>query len=635
MNEVKSIYQNQSIVGKSPPRDLRHKYAEMVEDVRASPPNIVKHQQLMEVVLVPFSESKGELVITEKKICFSFNGEDFTNFGVVLLGVIVVHKIDSTEYYVELLVLGQDIPPKITRLRSSALCSNRWIENLGPQYIFERREIERLQNLIKAMSKYAPLSDEYEYSGWEVEKGKTYIMEGHQLNGETWDKDRAKRTCDHALKMLDVASYSLTIPLFSIELLSLVHSKLVAGGTYFKGVCCIVAPTQSFKTTLAALFLNLNNGLEADINFEATTAAIVRVIGSVRDSTVILDDYKPGATKAECNDMLQKLGKVVRMCSDDSGGVKRAGAQNLTISNIANCLLVITAEQIQLNVQSTLARLLIFEGNRQSVSEETLTHFQVNHSKYKAFVEDYISHIIIQDVDEYCKELVERFFRERDTLRNQLPDKRVFVDNRTNDMCVWLYVSFGEFLDYALGVNTINQEQFEKYSQEALQIFLSLMEQQAERVSELDDTKRFFKALQVLIETKEAKIEKLQPRTNSFLANASQDAIGFSKKGFIYLKNGTAFQRVVAYYRRFGKEFSVSEAALRKSLWDNGCILQKSEKTCIHRLFVNHETYQCIQFDEKEFYKLLNGGRKNGSEADEEVPGNWGRHKNADNFLGR
>ena len=30
---------------------------------------------------------------------------------------------------------------------------------------------------------------------------------------------------------------------------------MVDGGTFFKGVCCIVAPTQSFKTTLDDLTL--------------------------------------------------------------------------------------------------------------------------------------------------------------------------------------------------------------------------------------------------------------------------------------------------------------------------------------------------------------------------------------------
>lgn len=631
-----TICLDQQIECKSPPRDLYQEYGKLVEDLRASPENIVQYQELIEEVLAPFAEEKGEFVIADngKRISFSCGGKDFTNFGVVLLEVIEVHLIDSVEYKLELLVLGQNIPPRIIRLKSSELCSKHWIEDLGPKYIYEKRAIERIQVLIKGMSKYAPFRDEYEYSGWEVEDGKKYILDGCPLSYEL-SAIGARNLCAHALSMLDVAQHSLTIPLLAVELLALVHSKMVAGGTFFKGVCCIVAPTQSFKTTLAALFLNLNNGLEADLNFEATSAAIVRTIGTARDTAIILDDFKPGATRAERNDMTLKLSTVIRMCSDDSGGIKKAGALNSTISNRAHCMVLVTAEQVQLTVQSTLARLLIFEGSRKSVDIEKLTYFQETHSIYKAFIENFIRGITLQGVDAYCKGLAQQFMQKRNMLRNKMSDNEVFIDNRTNDMCMWLNVSFGKFLEFALQVGAINQEQFEQYIEESMQIFLSLMERQAERVSDLDDIRRFFKGLQVLTETKEAKIEKLQARNNNYTATDSRMAIGFSKKGFVYLKNGVAFQCVVAYYRKFGKEFAVNESELRKSLCDSGYILQKSENSYVHRLFVNHETYQCIKFEENKFKQLLNGGKQNGTEGDREIPGNWGMYQNADNYLGR
>lgn len=639
MNEKESVIfkpirQNSPIEADSPPVVLTRKYRDMAQ---VSPPEVVKYQDVINAILASLSDDKGELVFDKggNRIYFSHQGKWFTNFGVIPLEIIVEHSVDKVEHYLELLVLKSGISAQIIKLRSAELGSSRWIERLGPSFIYEKAGVGRIQTLVKAMSQYAPARDEYLYTGWNVEDGKTYILDGHPLCAECWDVAMANQNCGHALSMLDTATHSLTIPLLSVGLLSLVHNHMVAGGTYFKGVCCVVAPTQSFKTTLAALFLNLNNGLEADLNFEATTAAIVRTIGGVRDATVILDDYKPGATKAESNDMLQKLSKVVRMCSDNSGGIKRAGAQNLTISNVANCLTVVTAEQIQLNVQSTLARLLIFEGNRKSVDVEKLSYFQMNQSKYKAFIKDYILYINEQGVDEYCKKLAQRFLRNRYTLRNQLSDKAVLLDNRTNDMCIWLYVSFCEFLDYALHVSAVNQEQFEKYSQEGMQIFLSLMQKQAERVSELDDVKRFFKGLQILLETKEAKIEKLQPRNIDFIAADSNTAIGFSKKGFIYLKNNIAFQQVVAYYHRFGMNFGSSETAIRKQLWDGGSIESANEKTCIHRLHVNHATYQCIKFQEEKFNDLLKGGKRDGSEGYREVPGNRGMYKNADNFLGR
>lgn len=634
---LKPIRRNSPIEADSPPVVLKQAYRDLVRDVRASPPELVYHQKVINAVLAPFSDDKGELMFDEggNRIYFSFQGKGFTNFGVIPLEVIIEHSIDKVVHYLELLVLKEGTSAQIIKLQSAELGSSHWIERLGPSFIYEKMGVGRIQTLVKAMSQYAPVRDEYLYTGWNVESGKTYILDGNPLCVECWDAVEAKEMCEHTLNMLDTATHSLTIPLLSVGLLSLVHSHMVAGGTYFKGVCCVVAPTQSFKTTLAALFLNLNNGLEADLNFEATTAAIVRTIGGVRDATVILDDYKPGATRAESNDMLQKLSKVIRMCSDDSGGVKKAGAQNSTISNVANCLTVVTAEQIQLNVQSTLARLLVFEGNRKSVDVEKLTYFQTNQLKYKAFIEDYILYICEQGVDEYCKKLAQRFLLNRHTLRNQLPDKEVLLDNRTNDMCVWLYVSFCEFLDYALHVSAVNQEQFEEYSQEGVQIFLSLMQKQGERVSELDDVKRFFKGLQILLETREVQIEKLQPRNNVFIVADSKTAIGFSKKGFIFLKNNIAFQQVVAYYHRFGMNFGSSETALRKQLWDGGSIESTNEKTCIHRLYVNHEIYQCIKFQEEKFNELLKGGKWDGAEGDREVPGNRGMFKNADNFLGR
>lgn len=616
--------------------DLRTAYSKMALNLRGSPNKITHYQKILKDILTPYENSKGELLILNNgaKICFSYEGKNFTDFGVVLLEVVIVHLIDSVEYHMELLILGQNMQPRIIRLESTKLGSCRWIEDLGPEYIYEKWGIERLETLIKAMAKYAPQRHEYQYSGWNLEEKNIYILNGRRLCGDNWDAEKAKVGCEYAIYMLDVASHLLTVPMLSIELLSLVHSKMVDGDTYFKGVCCIVAPTQSFKTTLAALFFNLKNGMEADINFEATTAAMVRTLGNVRDATVIVDDYKPGTTKSESNDMRLKLSKIIRMCSDDSGGIKKAGLQKPTIADTAHCMAVVTAEQIQLNVQSTLARLLVLETNRKSMNREKLTYFQTTHSKYREFIESFIMYISTQGIDAYCENLAQRFLRERETLRKKIAAKDMLIDNRTNDMCVWLYISFLTFLDYSLYVKAINQEQFEKFKQEVLQIFLSIMEQQAERVSELDDVKMFFKGLQVLLETKEEKIEKLQARNNAYITLDSKQAIGFSKKGFIFLKNGIAFQQVVAYYRRFGKNFVSNENAFRKKLWDSGNILSQNEKTCIHRLFVNHETYQCIKFKENKFYELLRGDKKDGSEEDREIPDNRGMRATANVYLG-
>lgn len=614
--------------------NLRKMYGEMVSILRADPGAIPRHMNLIKEILAPVAETYGELMTTHESggIHFIRDGMALADFGAIPLAVCKVHSVEQNQNFIEMMICGQETASQIIKVESEELGSNRWIEKLGVGYVYEKKEIWNLRNLIQILAKYAPVKEEFLYNGWVLDGANFYVWNGRKLCGEDWDAVEAKASCSHVLGMLDVASHFVTVPLLSVAVLSLVHSKLAEKGIFFKGVCCIEAPTQSFKTTLATLFLDFESGSNADINFEATEAAIVRSIGNKRDSVTIVDDYKPGATRAECNQMELKLSKIIRQCSDASGGIQKAGGQNTTVSIVSHCLVVVTAERIQLKVQSSLARLLIFEMDRMSVDRGKLTHFQECHSKYRAFLEGFIMYIAAQQMEEYCKSLSQKFLQERDTLRNKMPGE-VIVDNRTNDMCVWLYISFKEFLEYAREAGTVDQKQFNEYMDEAGKVFISIMEQQAERVSELDDLRRFFKGLQALLETGEAHIGQLQARNVGYSVQDSRGAIGFSKKGCIYLKNDTAFREVVSYFHRYGKEFVTSESTLRKLLADRGCINRKNEKSYIHRLYINSETYQCIQFNESKFKELLNGGKRNGAES--EVPSNRAMRRNADNLFGR
>lgn len=617
--------------------DLRVDYSNVVENIRGTPTRIMCYQGVFCKILRDYAKTHGELLISDdgKEIYFARDGIALTDFGVVPLSVIHQYSEDGADDFLELLLLGKGIPSKIVKVCGKDLGTAQWIDNLGISYIYERQEVWNIKILIQRMAQYAPVKEEYLYSGWAPDNQNFYVMRGQKLCGDDWNEEFAKKSCEHTLQMLDVAPRLLTIVLLAIEILSLVQSKMVSRGIYFKGVCSIVAQTQSFKTTLASLFFDLADGRKTDINFEASKAAIIRTIGNTRDSTIVLDDYKPGATNAESREMLQKINTVIRCCSDDSGGVKRAGMKNGTVTNNARCLVVVTAEYIHFDVQSTLARLLILEMNRKSIDKDRLTYFQENHAMYRECIEYFIQYIIQQGVDTFCEQLEQRFLQERYLLQAELFDCDIPVDNRTSDMCTWLHIAFSEFLQYALLVEAITQEEFEKYQQESKAIILSIMEKQAERVAELDEVRCYFAGLRVLLETGEEHLGELQSRNTNYATANSKSAIGFKKKGFVYLKNDVAFQKVVSYFRRNGKEFTICESELRRKLKDCGYINRNNPKTYIHRLSVNRENYQCIQFNETNFYNYLKGGQGNGSESKKEVSGDWGLRQNANAIIGR
>lgn len=621
---------------KGPEPDLRSEYEKSVMEIRDTLQHIRHFQEVVCKILQNLAETYGELLISGdgKIIYFARAGIALTDFAAIPLTVIRQVAENGIEDYVELLILGKEIPPKIIKISAKDLGSAQWIENLGIGYIFKKQEIWNIKVLIQTMAKYAPIREEFLYSGWSIDAGNFYIKQGRKLYADDWDCEQAKITCDHALKMLDVAPHLVTFALLSVAILSLFQSKMVSRGVYFKGVCCITAPTQSFKTTLASLFFDFAQGREADVNFEATITAIVRTIGNTRDSTVVLDDYKPGATKAESNDMLQKISKVIRLCSDDSGGIKKAGSQNQTVTNTARCLVVVTAEHIHFTIQSTCARVLNLEMNRKSVDKNRLTYFQANHAMYRGFIEDFINYISSKGVDAFCERLEQRFLQERNVLQDDLLARNIETDGRSNDMCVWLNTTFSEFLKYALDIQVITQEQHNDYLEEARQIFISILEQQAERVSELDEVRTFFQGLQVLIETREVHIGQLQSRNTNYSTEDSKSAIGFRKSGYVYLKNDVAFLKVVSYFQRNGREFAIRETELRKRLADRGCIDSEKGKARICRLYVNHESYQCIRFNAAKFDELLNGG-KNYETTKREISSDRSLQENANTFLGR
>lgn len=606
-------------------------YLKMLKDTKISPSSITHHTELFQTILRAIDV---EFVIEGRELSLVSDEKKLTNFGIVVSEVKQIYELDGEQQEVELPIFSHLATPKIVRVNLLDLNSNRWLDKLGVNYMFKRGSAEKIKEMIKTLARFAPVVEEYHYSGWALNKENTYIMGGEKLHGTAISNDDSKSACEYALKMLDVAERRLTIPLLAIASLSLVQSRMISCGEFFKGVVGLLAQSQSFKTTITALFFDFENGRKADINFDSTESALTRIIGQKRDSVCIVDDLKPASTANMKKNLLSKIEKIIRMCADDSNGFQRAGQKNAIISNKANGLVVITAEEIPINVYSTLARLLILEMNRKSVNKEKLTYFQANHGIYRAFIKNYIRFISAQGVTEYCANLKNRFLEERSTLHSKLIAHNIQVDPRTNDMTVWLSISFSEFLKYALKVGAVAPDQLATLTKEAEKIFIDLMVQQAERINELDDITRFFKGLRVLLDTKEARIEHLEARNSGYLSADSKSAIGFMKKGYVFLKNDVAYQHVAAYYRQNGKEFAIAESTLRRLLYDNGYLITKNQKSVIHRLYVNRETYQCIKFSEATF-NWLKGGKNDGTEDDSEIPDNWGMRQNANNILGR
>lgn len=180
-NGVKPIYEPVRNDDTGPPeQELRTKYAAMSTALRNDFKISSAFANLLNEIIAPFAENRWELVVSLNgaRSYFAREGKSITNFGVVLLRTFQVHYADHVQHDLELLIWGQTLPPKIIRIEAKNLRSSRWIDDLGPMYYCESRETKNLKRLIQAMAQYAPVSDEYMYSGWDTDRGNTYIMDG-------------------------------------------------------------------------------------------------------------------------------------------------------------------------------------------------------------------------------------------------------------------------------------------------------------------------------------------------------------------------------------------------------------------------------------------------------------------------
>jgi len=422
--------------------------------------------------------------------------------------------------------------------------------------------------------------------------------------------------------------------MLSLVLLSLIQSVMVTFSEYFRATVILYGPSQVFKTSLAKAFFCFDDGTKITASFESTKAAVIRKICNVRDAVALVDDCKPPSTASIKRHLIETLETIIRLASDSNEGYERAGPNGKTIAIKFRGLVCISAEDLLIGVGSSIGRSLILDVAKGSVNIEKLTYHQKYeiHARYISAITHYISYISKIGVENFCRLLLDKFLQNRNTLRQAFVEGNVTVNNRTNDAIVFMRVAYDAYLQYALEIGAIDTSSYKSLCEEAYAIFHELMEKQALRVGAQTEIRLLGEALAYLLDTKEVTVEPLQSRNVGFEASNFKQAIGFKKNGFVYLKNNFAYQHVIAFYKKSGRDFPISETTLRKQLSDGG-YLEKHQKSYIHRLYVSGHSYQCIVFREDMFKKLRGD---NSDEANGEVAFSSNRllRENAKLFLG-
>ena len=223
-----------------------------------------------------------------------------------------------------------------------------------------------------------------------------------------------KEVFDNVMGMKNICGNVRT----SLEMLIFVHAGLLTtlferAGHRIDFSLMVVAPTNSRKTSMVTAMAKIfdRTELKADAEFAtATNAGIEKILGTYKDATIIIDDFKPGANLTEQREMDRKFDEVLRFFGDRVSKKRMTdfvpNAEKIYFPIGGNC--VITGEYPPNAIESSLTRLFLTEITSKDVQNEILSVYQ--HEKWilPTHVYDFVTWVT-QKFDDCVKLISEEY----------------------------------------------------------------------------------------------------------------------------------------------------------------------------------------------------------------------------------
>lgn len=403
--------------------------------------------------------------------------------------------------------------------------------------------------------------------------------------------NKAQEAIKLSYSTLDVADYSITVPLIAITYLAPLYSMLAEQDILADFVLYIQGKSGTRKSSLAAIFLSHFGNFNRDnfpCTFRDTLNALEKKAYILKDTLNIIDDYNP---EIFGNGKLFTVEKVFGMYGDRTGR-ERMSADGSTLKKAytARGLGIITGETIPEVAQSRIARSLILNINEHSVNLQKLSYIQDNLKLLSYAMRKYIELIIFNE--QAVRETIKLKFKE-------FMNSAVKTEHgRTAEIVATLKIGFYLFAQLLQTYEIINNEkEFNNLTQKAYECLDMLVENQSEQIKELKPTEMFFRAFEELLATKTIEVDTIVQRSQNLTmptTNPSATFVGYRdwQKNCYYLYPQKIYSEIVKYYKATNEKFPLNEKNLWKYLEEEGYLYRtdKSRYTVQRKIYGQNRT---------------------------------------------
>lgn len=380
-----------------------------------------------------------------------------------------------------------------------------------------------------------------------------------------------------SLRLKDVVPSEIAVPLLALVYLSPLNEFFRQAGCEPAFVTMLAGPTGTMKSTLAVLALCHFGQFTAKSlpgNFKDTRNALEVKGFALKDTLMVVDDFYPSAQRSEYARMASTMQALLRSYGDRSGRGRLSSDVKLRAAYVPRGNLLVTGEDIPNLEESGLARLFLLEISPGEVDKELLATLQKDAPLLGQAMRGYIEWLIPQ-ADTLKDVLLEKFTDYRQQAQEGHP--------RMAEIVAWLQIGYEMFLDYAIFCGVVPSEDRQGALDEALSIFMALVNRQTEMMKKDTPTFQFLSALNEMLASDQYHCIKLDDEGSPRGGLKGRGFIGYVDSDNYYLYPDITINAVTDFYNRRGIRFPATKNMLLKQLARAGAIEETTGQERVNR----------------------------------------------------
>lgn len=530
---------------------------------------------------------KINLKVTDENRIIDLEGKEICNFIPTL-----EQRIVDGKYNLLISGIGREnmLLPSIL-LDISTIQKHLWVpENFGFEYYINKKRIDDFMRIIRQLCINSSIKNICNHTGWIIEDNKwSYIHANgcignakvevqleESINNYYLPKKtkNLKEACKLSLQLCDILKNDKGIILQSLVYLSPLVDIINQVSKPPEMVVWLWGKTGSRKTSLARAYLSHFGDFSNKIpcTFNDTKTAVELKANLLKDTLCLCDDFAPKQDYREKKAQDSNAELILRMYGDRVAKGRSSNKLDIKNMNIPRGMMLVTGEGI-ISGESSNARLLSIEVNRDSVNLDILSKIQNNGDLLGESMRGYIEWLLKQlneeNKDENLSDILTYNFK---TYRYELMERyKDSTHGRTIEAISWIKVGFNCMLEYMFDLNVISETEKDLYEQRLELVTEKLINTQNQLVTNNASTDEFLNTLKELIDSNSIKLGTLN-ENNQVIEDKLEYVYGYKDQHYYYFYTDKIYKAFAKEQYRKRVSITVGQRELVKQLREEGIV---------------------------------------------------------------